>query len=204
MQKVLVILLILTFIIPVKGYDISGSYTNTSNIKISYANKYEGKFVIIEFFSTGCSACKDFHPKLTELYNEHGDEATFVSVTRNSISELEKYVETYPMQWDHGTDDGTLWGSTNIEYTPTTILFNPLGVALQKYVGQNVKENISNAIERFVVNGEKINGTDPDVISDQPTESIFGKFISNPIVKLLISMSIILIIYFKSNKTKSK
>ena len=87
---------------------------------------------------------------MLELYNTYSDNVIFVSVSIESLNEIELFNNEYPMSWDFGKDDGTLWAYANIPGTPTTILIDKGGGIMGSFVGSGSKISISDAIDKYL------------------------------------------------------
>ncbi len=96
---------------------------------------YRGKWVLIEFFSTWCSACEYFVMALGKFYDNWKQNVTVISLTVNlgdTIEKLQQYVVDHKVNWTMGQDIGDNWKNTSadfigVRYIPTPIIIDPSG-----------------------------------------------------------------------------
>ncbi|MCY3412034.1 MAG: TlpA family protein disulfide reductase [Candidatus Heimdallarchaeota archaeon] len=194
------ILLIIVFLHPSSAYPLDqNTYTNLEGKIISYSS-YQGKYLFLNAFYTGCSYCIEFHATITELYAEYSNLLHFVSVAiypEDTLNTVQEYVMTYGGDWDFGIDDGLLRETLNIKSTPTSFLLDNTGEVVEKWVGGPPKADVVYAIE-FHINGNT-DATSPT--SDRPSfrnpDSWFEDFITNPITQFVLVFIVVIMIYRK-------
>jgi cytochrome c biogenesis protein CcmG/thiol:disulfide interchange protein DsbE len=108
--------------------------------KVSNAST-AGKSVIINFWNTWCTPCRQELPELKKFYADHANDPDFVMIgivrdPQESTKAIRKYVEDEGMKWTVALDPGdraALDFATRGQ--PETIAVSPQGVVAASYYG---------------------------------------------------------------------
>ena len=134
----------------------------TEHGKLESFNNYLGSFLLVEIFATWCENCKQQHEALNLLWNDLREEINFLSLAsdeKDSLDEIKKFSEAFPIDWDLGLDINQSFRSNyNVQGYPTFLLFNPEGalkvcqLGVQSYsdlfdLTENVLDNSTGSIE---------------------------------------------------------
>ena len=139
-----------------------------------------GKPTIIEIFATWCSACKEQHPILAEVYSSFIDMVTLLSLSssdKDSIETIREFLLDFPSNWSYGLDtDKYFWKEYGVPGSPTFLTFSDNGVFLGCKVGLQQKNELE-YIFQSTIEGEK-GDICPTVglENDTPPELIFMSF----------------------------
>jgi cytochrome c biogenesis protein CcmG/thiol:disulfide interchange protein DsbE len=111
-----------------------------------------GKAMIINFWNTWCTPCRDEAPALEEFYAQHADDSDFVMVgivrdPQESTKAIKAYVNDRGMKWTVALDPGD---QAALDFAtrgqPETLAVSPTGVvAASKYGPMSVAE-----LEKFL------------------------------------------------------
>lgn len=105
----------------------------TAGDTLRFPEDFKGKQVMLNFWSTGCGACRvemqQDYPELYKRYKDAGFE--ILSIADNSAQEIEVFRESCPMDWltvadrDHNRELQQLY---QVSYFPTLYLINGEGL----------------------------------------------------------------------------
>jgi len=124
--------------------DIDGNTVSLSN--------YQGKIVVLNFFSTWCGPCIAEIPDFVEVYNQYKDRnIQFVGVSLDSdMGALKQFISENKMNYPVVVDDGNVSDIWSIEFIPTTYILDRNGNMLNSRVGQMAKVDLVNLIEENI------------------------------------------------------
>ena len=110
---------------------------------------FKGKYVLLDFWASGCGPCRMEHPSILKLYNQYKDqgfEIYAVSLDKNKTQwtkAIEKDQITWPNVSDlkgHNGDVALMYG---VYYIPTNYIISPEGYILAKDVrGKALEEKL--------------------------------------------------------------
>ena len=84
---------------------------------------HRGKPVLIEVFASWCGACRRAAPDLSEAYQRHAKNVTFVGVSIDGSPEDARRVkDEWKIPYDVAIDDGKMSKAYGIEVLPTFVL----------------------------------------------------------------------------------
>ncbi len=113
-----------------------------------------GTPLIIEVFATWCSACKDQHPILTEVYSTLSDSVTLLSISsseKDSIETIREFLLEYPSSWSYGLDpDKYFWKKYGVLGTPTFLSFSDKGEFLGCTIGLQQKDTLEGIFQSAI------------------------------------------------------
>lgn len=115
----------------------------------------EGRPTFVDLFATTCTVCQEQMPTLGEVYDEFGDEMTFLSVTNESRSvvsddELGTWWADHDGRWTVGRD---VTSELIVHYgtaTPTAVLFDADGRVVWEDTGRKAAEEFQENIRPVV------------------------------------------------------
>lgn len=196
--NILFILSLLILTTNASGYQLNGYYTNLSGDVVDF-KVFDGNYVLIEAFEVGCKFCEKQHPILKQIFNDYWEKISILSLAVfpdiDSLDDVIANEIDYPTSWRIGLDSGNFKDDYSIGGTPTLLLFDPEGRVIQRWNELADYDELSGAIDAYVVQDSEI-PTETE-ITDSPQGSIFSDIIENPIVRMTGIILVVGIIYFK-------
>ena len=129
------------------------------NGEIISLENLKGKYVLLDFWGSWCSACRESHPHLKELYQTYKKQVVFINVAQEHSKNLDEARKL----WQAAVkEDGLTWIQIlnnedrekydmlklfNIHSFPTKILIDPNGIIIAKLVGSSA--NIDEILEKI-------------------------------------------------------
>lgn len=130
--------------------------TDLKNKKVSLSD-YKGKYVMINFWATWCSACKSELPDLEKFYNENKNNKDFKLLTIDvgeNKDVVEKFMKENKYNFDVLLDKNT---EVSYDYTatalPTTVLIDKEGY-IKKIILGAMNKNSMNSYKEMLINNE--------------------------------------------------
>ena len=130
--------------------------TDLNNKKVSLSD-YKGKYVMINFWATWCSACKSELPDLEKFYNENKNNKDFKLLTIDvgeNKDVVEKFMKENKYNFDVLLDKNT---EVSYDYTatalPTTVLIDKEGY-IKKIILGAMNKNSMNSYKEMLINNE--------------------------------------------------
>jgi peroxiredoxin len=103
---------------------------------IDFPSDYKGKFVLLDFWSTGCAPCvQEIRDYYIDIYKKYGGEQfEIIGIADNLPHELDNFIEKYQVQWTIIPDKGkkAIQKKYHIFQYPTLYLINPEGKIIAK------------------------------------------------------------------------
>lgn len=115
---------------------------------------YQGKLVLLHFWTDWCDACREEFPRIQEYYADlGGKDFELLAVNVGQEVEVSKTFKkdfgvTFPMLADVDSETATIYG---VEQFPTNYLINADGVVARRIIGwvdRTFVENVLYGIER--------------------------------------------------------
>lgn len=107
-----------------------------SNDSINFPSDFIGKYILLDFWSTGCAPCvREIKENYIELYEKYGGKSfEIVGVADNLATELETFIEKNNIKWTIVPDKEKklILNKYNIYKYPTLFLINPEGKIILK------------------------------------------------------------------------
>lgn len=132
------------------GKEVSFTTTDIDGNPIRVPRDYLGEIIVIVFFQTGCSHCRDFEPILNRIYENYSSgKPKPVNMISVDISPYDKendvrnFMQEFGSEWTFVLDsDGTVVGEWErvgppIQGTPTTFLVDVSGGTAKIEFGQS-------------------------------------------------------------------
>jgi len=130
-----------------KSLKLSGKDLNGKPIAI---DQYQGKFVLVMFWSTWCKPCTEDLPQLRELYQiYHGKGLEFLGVNLDTAeAEILPYIRKHKITWSHlheaGGLDSRIAESFGIISLPTMFLVDEKGVVISRNISvEDLKKQLT-------------------------------------------------------------
>ena len=92
--------------------------------------KTNGQPIFVNFWFTSCAPCIKEIPVLNELAGKYEDKAQFVAITFNTQEQVDKFLETRPINFNHITNQKTALGSFGVRSYPMNMLLDKNGKIL--------------------------------------------------------------------------
>jgi thiol-disulfide isomerase/thioredoxin len=160
---------------------------------------FEGNYVLVESFAVGCHFCELQHPILAQIFKEYWQEISILSLAvfpdQDSLDDVIANEIDYPTSWSIGLDSGNFKDDYSIGGTPTLLLFDPEGRVLKRWNVLATYDELSIAIEAYVIEDSNISSESTTDVS--PQGDVFTDIIENPIVRMVGIIIIIGALYFK-------
>ncbi len=135
------------------GASAPGAAVHTLNGKAANLDQYIGKGpVLLEFWATWCSNCKELEPKLLDMVKKYSPRVTFVDVAV-SVNESPERVKLYAQKYHYTHDvvfdtDGSAVSAYNVPATSYVVLINKAGKVV--YTGLGGDQDLETAIKRVL------------------------------------------------------
>jgi len=108
---------------------------------LSFPEDYKGKYVLLDFWSTGCSPCvKEIKEHYIEIYEKYGGENfEIIGVGNDTKKSLQKFNDKFNVKWTTIADGDTrsILRLFNVYQYPTLYLIDPNGVIISS--GQDLR-----------------------------------------------------------------
>jgi len=127
-------------------YDIKGNMTPLSS--------YKGKVVVINFWATWCSPCKDEIPELNALVTEYKDNSNvvFIGLTKDPPQTVSDFTSENLFRYRISFEDGSVSKLFGIESIPTHLVIDKNGYLQYMHIGNlpNIKNILSSEIDAML------------------------------------------------------
>jgi cytochrome c biogenesis protein CcmG/thiol:disulfide interchange protein DsbE len=113
----------------------------------------QGKVVLVDFWASWCTPCRQEAPVLRQVYQEYADQPVeFVGVNIwDRREDAFQYIDTYNIPYPNGIDES---GSIAIDYgvrgIPEKFFIDSTGVVRRKYVGPMHAETLRAALDELL------------------------------------------------------
>lgn len=113
---------------------------------------YQGKPVVLNFFTTWCESCHEIAPSLIEFEKEYGDDIQIFTVVRSeSQRTLQKYLDRTGYDerlyiFDFNSEMSDRYG---IVGQPETVIIDENGIVVEHFVGPVPGEDLAKIIEEL-------------------------------------------------------
>jgi len=159
---IFVIGIILVFVINLNGQgDIARVGDEAADFQLEGQNgelyqlsDYEGKPVVLSFFTTWCTSCKAQTPEMIQFQEEFADDVqVFTIVKSESKRAVEKYIEEtgYADQLYIFDFDQEVSGSYGITGQPETVIIDGSGVVVDHIVGPVKKGDVTEKVSDLTI-----------------------------------------------------
>ena len=126
-------------------FDISGNTKHLSN--------YSGKYLFLDFWSSGCGPCIMAFPELKEIYETCSENLTIISISFDTDAKWKAAVTEHDIPWVN-IRDPKAWGGLAANYgvngIPFYVIISPEGKVVDKWFGFRngyIKEKVNKNIK---------------------------------------------------------
>lgn len=114
---------------------------NTYDGSVFDLSEWRGKYVLVDFWGTWCSACIAGMPEMKKFAEKHADKLLLLGIAKESNRETwKKYLAKSEWNWKQiiaGADEENYVARFNVQGFPTKILIGPDGKILKRSVGED-------------------------------------------------------------------
>jgi len=129
----------------VEGKDVEGNPFDLKDLR--------GKYVIIDFWGTWCSACLAGMPAMREFQEKHADRLVLVGIANDKeLDKVKACMEKHKMTWTNllqWQGDNDYVAKFNVQGFPTKVLVDPRGTIV--YRGSGESEEFYQEVEKIMV-----------------------------------------------------
>ena len=137
-----------------KASDFTMQEANGNNVLLS---SFEGKPVVLNFWTSWCSYCKAEMPYFEDAYKQYGGQVQFIMLnavkSEKSSEDGKNFIKdsayTFPVFYD---TDGKAMTSYGIRGFPATIFIDKDGKIVEKSLGALTKEKLDQNIQALIAN----------------------------------------------------
>jgi peroxiredoxin len=131
------------------GGTVGGNFTlnDLSGKEVSLSD-YTGKIVILNFWATWCSPCRQEIPDFVDVFDDYKNEdIQFLGISNEDVYTLRNFVLKYNINYPILVDDEGIMNDWGIKAIPTTFIIDREGEIIYKNVGMMAKAQLVNIIE---------------------------------------------------------
>lgn len=127
----------------------------TIDQKIIYTKAYRGKFLLLDFASTGCGPCWADYPEMIELTKQFKDlqiltfNQDYLHEAWQKIADRNKLTFPWPILWE-ADNKREIFSKYGVKSWPSFALISPDGKVLESWSGGRIKK-LKNTILKYVV-----------------------------------------------------
>lgn len=97
---------------------------------------FKGKYILLDFWSVGCSPCRMAEPEIKKIFETYSDKVAVVGISTDDVATWKEYDR--PVAW-HNLSDGKQMGGIVAKYgvtpLPTYVLIDPQGIIVARQEG---------------------------------------------------------------------
>lgn len=111
-------------------YDLQG--------KLHHISEFKGKYILLDFWSSGCGPCIQAFPKMKKLYEQYGEHLAIISLSTDTDRRWRQASEEHNITWNNWNEGkGSAGFFANFPNTaiPFYVLVNPDGKVEKQMVG---------------------------------------------------------------------
>ena len=111
-------------------FDLQGNKHRLAELK--------GKYILIDFWSSGCGPCIMAIPEMGELASTYKDKLNIVSISTDNKNSWEKASKEHPMTWNNWNDlkgNAGIYAQYDQGGIPNYTLISPEGIVLEQWMG---------------------------------------------------------------------
>jgi thiol-disulfide isomerase/thioredoxin len=111
-------------------FDLQGNKHHLAELK--------GKYILIDFWSSGCGPCIMAIPEMGELASTYKDKLNIVSISTDNKNVWERASKEHPMTWNNWNDmkgNAGIYAQYDQGGIPNYTLISPEGIILEQWMG---------------------------------------------------------------------
>ena len=111
-------------------FDLQGNKHHLAELK--------GKYILIDFWSSGCGPCIMAIPEMGELASTYKDKLNIVSISTDNKNVWERASKEHPMTWNNWNDlkgNAGIYAQYDQSGIPNYTLISPEGIVLEQWMG---------------------------------------------------------------------
>jgi peroxiredoxin len=135
------------------GDDMADADLLDANGNTKRLSDYLGKYILLDFWHSGCAPCIKAFPEIKEISEIYRDKLTAISITLDSDSRWKAITARHDMPWVNLRDPKSSFGLASnygIKGTPSYIMISPEGKIIDRWDGiskVSLKEKVSENIK---------------------------------------------------------
>ena len=183
-------------------------YTDLNGNTVSL-DQYNGQKLVVEAFSSVCTHCIAFHPRLANMYEQYNSSLSLISISINpddTAAKIKTFEQDHPTSWKIGLEKDDLNSAYSIAGTPTTMMFDRNGNMQVCIVGEVSQSVLNDHTEQFVSNSSYTYNVDNGKCPQPSAADQFFGSIYFPITMALIFYAGFFLIrkYFNNVRERTK
>ena len=127
--------------------------TDIDGVKFSLSG-YRGKVVLLDFFDTLCSPCREEIPHLKSLHEEFGEDLIIISISVSpsfdTVERLQQFRQEHEIDWIVARDTIGIYGEYDVQYIPTLVVIDQEGYMQHRHVGLTEELVLSEEIYEII------------------------------------------------------
>ncbi len=112
---------------------------------------YQGKVLVVKFFATWCTYCKDQLEELKDLQDDFSEaQVAYLSIDfddRESVEKVREYRDTRSIAWPVVPKGGKVADDYEVDGVPTTVIIDDDGVVRNYHTGVVKADKLKESIE---------------------------------------------------------
>jgi len=127
--------------------------TDIDGVEFSLSD-YRGKVVLLDFFDTLCSPCREEIPHLKSLHEEFGEDLIIISISVSpsfdTVEKLQQFRQEHEIDWIIARDTIGIYGEYDVQYIPTLVVIDQEGYMQHRHVGLTEESVLSEEIYEII------------------------------------------------------
>jgi thiol-disulfide isomerase/thioredoxin len=111
-------------------YDLNGN--------LHHIAEHKGKYILLDFWSSGCGPCIKAFPEMKEMYEKYGERLAIISMSIDTERRWRKASEEHDITWSNwseGKGEGGIYANYRVVGIPYYVLINPDGKIEKQIMG---------------------------------------------------------------------
>ncbi|MEY8684931.1 redoxin domain-containing protein [Bacteroides sp. AN502(2024)] len=120
--------------------------------KIHHLNDFKGKYILLDFWSSGCGPCIMALPEMKEIQEQYKERLTIISLSSDSKSSWKAASAKHEMTWQNLSDlkqTAGLYATYGVRGIPNYVLISPEGTIMKMWSGYG-KGNLKLKMRRYL------------------------------------------------------
>lgn len=116
--------------------------------------KNKGKVLIVDIWAPWCPPCREEIPGFISLYEKYKDKNVEIigiaTKSSGTIDEVQQFVNQNGVNYSIYIDDGSISSEFQVQYIPTTVIYNKDGKIVNKHTGFVSRDEFEKEIEELL------------------------------------------------------